>query len=134
MTLAEAAGRYSIPPDILQEYRSLGFAPGDTVDDTDLERLGTLIALHDLGLTAEEAGKYLRLTEAGGCGSECLRILDGAAPSVWTTYTGVKASSAAWTICATSCAVGRTANRRISRILYERMIIHGRIHHYLPPR
>ena len=63
MTLAEAAGRYSIPPDILQEYRSLGFAPGDTVDDADLERLGTLIALHDLGLTAEEAGKYLRLTE-----------------------------------------------------------------------
>ena len=48
MTLAEAAGRYSIPPDILQEYRSLGFAPGGTVDDTDLERLGTLIALHDL--------------------------------------------------------------------------------------
>ena len=76
MTLAEAAGRYSIPPDILQEYLSLGFAPGGTVDDADLERLGTLIALHDLGLTAEEAGKYLRLTEAGGCCSECLRILD----------------------------------------------------------
>lgn len=30
-------------------------------DDTDLERLGTILSLHDIGFTAEEVETYMRL-------------------------------------------------------------------------
>ena len=68
MTQQEASERYSIPVSVLQEYESFGLrglakkAPGAwEYDDEDLERLSTIMTLHDIGFTAEEAETYMRL-------------------------------------------------------------------------
>lgn len=68
MTIEEASERYQIPIAILKEYESWGLC--DTVkkvmgvwqyDDTDLERLGMIMTLHDIGFNKQEVEIYMRL-------------------------------------------------------------------------
>ena len=68
MTRQEASERYRIPVSVLQEYESWGLCGAvKTVmgvwqyDDEDLERLSTILTLHDIGFTAEEVEHYMRL-------------------------------------------------------------------------
>lgn len=68
MTKQEASKRYQIPIKILEEYESWGLC--STVKqvmgawqygDQDLERLSTILALHDMGFDAKEVEQYMRL-------------------------------------------------------------------------
>ena len=68
MTKEEASRRYRIPPHILDEYESWGLCGvvkkvmgAWQYDDEDLERLSTIMTLHDIGFTAEEVETYMRL-------------------------------------------------------------------------
>ena len=68
MTQLEASEHYNIPISILQEYESWGLCGAvKTVmgvwqyDDEDLERLSTIMTLHDIGFTSEEVEAYMRL-------------------------------------------------------------------------
>lgn len=68
MTKDEASQRYRIPPHILDEYESWGLCGALKkvmgawqYDDEDLERLSTIMTLHDIGFTADEAETYMRL-------------------------------------------------------------------------
>ena len=68
MTQQEASEHYNIPVSILQEYESWGLCGVVKkvmgvwqYDDEDLERLSTIMTLHDIGFTAEEAEAYMRL-------------------------------------------------------------------------
>lgn len=68
MTKDEASQRYRIPPHILDEYESWGLCGAVKkvmgawqYDDEDLERLSTIMTLHDIGFTAEEVETYMRL-------------------------------------------------------------------------
>ena len=68
MTIQEVSERYNIPMDILKEYESWGIngSVKKTMgawqyDDQDLERLSTIMALHDMGFTADEVESYMRL-------------------------------------------------------------------------
>lgn len=72
MTKSEACGCYLIPPEILEEYESWGLCKavkrvmGDwQYDDQDLERLGMIMTLHDIGFTPEEVENYMKLMLAG---------------------------------------------------------------------
>ena len=73
MTINEASERYKIPIKILQEYESWGLC-GEVkkimgswqYDDSDMERLGTIMTLHDIGFTNDEIAKYMRLLVEGG--------------------------------------------------------------------
>ena len=68
MTQQEASEHYNIPVSVLQEYEGWGLC--DAVkkvmgvwqyDDEDLERLSTIMTLHDIGFTTEEVETYMRL-------------------------------------------------------------------------
>lgn len=68
MTKDGANQRYRIPPHILDEYESWGLCGAVKkvmgawqYDDEDLERLSTIMTLHDIGFTAEEVENYMRL-------------------------------------------------------------------------
>lgn len=68
MTKDETNQRYRIPPHILDEYESWGLCGALKkvmgawqYDDEDLERLSTIMTLHDIGFTAEEVETYMRL-------------------------------------------------------------------------
>ena len=68
MTKDEASQRYRIPPHILDEYENWGLCGALKkvmgawqYDDEDLERLSTIMTLHDIGFTAEEVENYMRL-------------------------------------------------------------------------
>ena len=68
MTMQEASKRYMIPIKILKEYESWGLCGAVRkvmgawqYDDTDLERLSTIMTLHDIGFTTEEVETYMRL-------------------------------------------------------------------------
>lgn len=68
MTKQEASERYQIPMHILSEYESWGLCGAVKevmgvwqYDDTDLERLSTILTLHDLGFTTAEVETYMRL-------------------------------------------------------------------------
>lgn len=72
MTIQEASEHYQIPMHILREYESWGLCGAVKkvmgawqYDDTDLERLGTILSLHDIGFTAEEVETYMRLLMKG---------------------------------------------------------------------
>ena len=84
MTIQEASVRYQIPMKILREYESWGLcgAVKDVMgawqyDDTDLERLSTIMTLHDIGFTSEEVETYMRLLlERENSDQARLRMLD----------------------------------------------------------
>jgi len=68
MTKDGASQRYRIPPHILDEYESWGLCGAVKkvmgawqYDDEDLERLSTIMTLHDIGFTADEVETYMRL-------------------------------------------------------------------------
>lgn len=67
MTQQEASERYRIPVSVLREYESWGLCGavktvmGAWQYDEDLERLSTILTLHDIGFTAEEVEHYMRL-------------------------------------------------------------------------
>ena len=68
MTIQEASEHYQIPMHILREYESWGLCGAVKkvmgawqYDDTDLERLSTIMTLHDIGFTTEEVETYMRL-------------------------------------------------------------------------
>ncbi len=72
MTIDEASERYNIPIRILREYESWGLC-GEVkkvmgswqYDDGDIERLSTIMTLHDIGFTNEEIEQYMRLLVEG---------------------------------------------------------------------
>ena len=75
MTKDEASQRYRIPPHILDEYENWGLCGALKkvmgawqYDDEDLERLSTIMTLHDIGFTADEVETYMRLSSAGAAG------------------------------------------------------------------
>ena len=68
MTIQEASRHYNIPVHILKEYESWCLCDvaervtdDQRYDDTDLERLSTIMTLHDIGFTTREAETYMRL-------------------------------------------------------------------------
>lgn len=72
MTIQEASERYQIPLEVLREYESWGLCGavkkvmGDwQYDYQDLERLGLIMTLHDIGFTNEEVETYMRLLLCG---------------------------------------------------------------------
>ena len=84
MTMQEASERYHIPIHILEEYKSWGLCGavkevmGDwQCDDADLERLSTIMTLHDIGFTVEEVEVYMRLLlEGNHTAAQRLRMLE----------------------------------------------------------
>ena len=68
MTMNEASERYNIPIKILQEYESWGLC-GEVkkvmgswhYDESDMERLSTIMTLHDIGFNNDEVKKYMQL-------------------------------------------------------------------------
>ena len=84
MTIQEASERYHIPMHILREYESWGLCGavkkvmGDwQYDDADLERLSTIMTLHDIGFAVEEVETYMRLLlEREDSDMARLRMLD----------------------------------------------------------
>ena len=80
MTIQEASERYRIPMNILREYESWGLCGAVKkvmgawqYDDTDLDRLSTIMTLHDIGFSTEEGEAYMRLLLEGG--TSCARRL-----------------------------------------------------------
>lgn len=72
MTIQEASEKYNIPIKILREYESWELC--DEVkkimgswhyDDSDMERLSTIMTLHDVGFTNDEIEKYMKLLLQG---------------------------------------------------------------------
>lgn len=84
MTIQEASEHYQIPMHILREYERWGLCGavrkvmGDwQYDDTDLERLSTIMTLHDIGFTTEEVEVYMRLLlEGQSSGAQRLCMLE----------------------------------------------------------
>lgn len=84
MTIDEASERYRIPIALLKEYESWGLCGAVKkvmghwqYDDQDLERLGMVMTLHDIGFTNEEVETYMRLLlREESSEAECLKMLD----------------------------------------------------------
>jgi len=73
-----------LPMHILSEYESWGLCGAVKkvmgqwqYDDTDLERLSTIMTLHDIGFTTDEVEVYMRLLlEGEPSGTQRLRMLE----------------------------------------------------------
>lgn len=84
MTIYEASERYNIPIEILKLYESWNLCSvvKDVMDewqydDTDLERLSLIMALHDIGFSNQEIESYMRLLlEDNQSDISRLKILD----------------------------------------------------------
>ena len=84
MTIDEASRQYCIPIKILKEYESWGLCGAVKkvmgawqYDDTDIERLSTIMSLHVIGFTSQEVETYMRLLlEQEGTDRARLRMLD----------------------------------------------------------
>ena len=95
MTIQEASQRYQIPMKILKEYENWGLCGavkkvmGDwQYDDTDLERLSTIMTLHDIGFTSEEVETYMRLLlEQENTDQARLRMLSASGRRPWMRST-----------------------------------------------
>ena len=68
MTIDEASRRYNIPLEMLREYERWGLCKAVKkvmgswqYDDTDLERLGLIMTLHDIGFASSEIETYMKL-------------------------------------------------------------------------
>lgn len=68
MNKKEVSQKYKIPVSLLNEYESWGlcdvvkFVMGEwQYDNQDLERLSTVMALHDIGFSKNEIERYMRL-------------------------------------------------------------------------
>ena len=77
MTIYEASERYKIPIEILREYESWGLC-GEVkkvmgswhYDESDLEKLSTIMTLHDIGFTNDKIETYMRLLLQGESAQE----------------------------------------------------------------
>lgn len=84
MTIQEASEHYQIPMNILREYESWGLCGVVKkvmglwqYDETDLERLSTIMTLHDIGFSSEEVETYMRLLlETEHSEAQRLRMLE----------------------------------------------------------
>lgn len=84
MTINEASERYNIPLEILHEYKRWGLCGAVRkvmgawqYDDTDLERLGLIMTLHDIGFEVSEIETYMKLLlEQNGSDSSRLKMLE----------------------------------------------------------
>lgn len=72
MTMNEASERYKIPLKILKEYESWGLCGAVKkvmgawqYDDQDIERLGMIMTLNEMGFNSSEVETYMRLTLEG---------------------------------------------------------------------
>nr|WP_306290194.1 MerR family transcriptional regulator [Pseudoflavonifractor phocaeensis] len=72
ITGGEVCKQYGIPRKVLEEYRNRGLCGAVKLamedwrcDDRDLERLGTIMALHNMGFFTEEVETYMRLLLRG---------------------------------------------------------------------
>lgn len=72
MTREEVGKRYQIPVKILKEYESFGLSAAvkkeageGQYDDQDIESLGMLMTLHDIGFGKREVEDYMRLMQEG---------------------------------------------------------------------
>ena len=72
MTIQEASDRYKIPMEILREYESWGLCGAVKkvmgawqYDDEDIQRLSTIMSLHDVGFSNDEVETYMRLLLEG---------------------------------------------------------------------
>ncbi|GEO57646.1 MerR family transcriptional regulator [Companilactobacillus bobalius] len=68
MNKKEVSQKYRIPVEVLDEYESWGlcnvvkYVMGEwQYDNQDLERLSTIMALHDVGFSNKEVEQYMRL-------------------------------------------------------------------------
>ena len=68
MTIEEASEKYCIPIKILKEYERWGLCSEVkkvmgtwNYDESDIERLSTIMTLHDIGFTQEEIRQYMEL-------------------------------------------------------------------------
>ena len=83
MTKKEASEKYQIPEEILDEYEKWNLCSEVKkvmgvwqYDDTDLDRLGMIMTLHDVGFENEEIEQYMRLyLEGEETATERMRIL-----------------------------------------------------------
>ena len=83
MTIFEASEKYNIPIKILKEYESWGLC-GEVkkimgswhYDDSDIQRLSTIMTLHDIGFTNTEIERYMRLLQQGESGAVSYTHLD----------------------------------------------------------
>ena len=78
VTREETSARYHIPLPVLEEYERWGLrgAGERGYDAADLERLSTILTLHDVGFTAEEAETYMRLLEEDDTAAQRLQMLE----------------------------------------------------------
>lgn len=84
MKQEEVSVRYQVPKEILEEYEHWGLCGSVKIvmgawkyDDQDLERLSTIMALHDIGFCNREIENYMRLLlEKNGTERERLRLLE----------------------------------------------------------
>lgn len=72
MTMKEASERYKIPIKILKEYEKWELCGAVKkvmgawqYDDQDIERLGMIMTLHDMGFNSSEVETYMRLSLEG---------------------------------------------------------------------
>lgn len=72
MTIEEAGERYNIPIEVLREYESWGLCGAVKkvmgawqYDESDIQRLGTIMTLHDIGFSNAEVEQYMRLLLEG---------------------------------------------------------------------
>lgn len=77
MTIFEASEKYNIPIKILQTYESWSLCGGVKkgmglwhYDDSDIERLSTIMTLHDIGFTNTEVERYMKFLLQGTSGEE----------------------------------------------------------------
>lgn len=84
MTMNEVIEQYSIPKKILEEYHSFGLCNAVRqvmsdwkYSDEDIERLGMIMTLHDIGFLTEEVEIYMKLLiEGTETESERMRMLN----------------------------------------------------------
>lgn len=75
MTREEVLRRYKIPAEILDEYEP----QGQQYDDSDIERISTIMTLNDIGFKKEDIKAYMLLEQIGvSTVKERLEILEAA--------------------------------------------------------
>lgn len=84
MNREDVKKHFNIPPEILEEYHEMGLCKEVKkvmgtwqYDDSDVERLGLIMTLHDVGLTNDEVAYFMQLeTKGSKTEAERRKILD----------------------------------------------------------
>lgn len=77
MTKEELCEKYSVPPDVFDEYKGCGLCESDCdLADSDIECISLMMSLKDAGLDRKQTRQYMRLMYSDGQRREkCLEIL-----------------------------------------------------------